>query len=209
MKNYLYNVIIIAIVVCIVVALEATHMVYSSGFFDKQLEITNILSKELSKLHETIRSNDNESSIYYKIIILQPKIELNKAKEIAKNIEKHSRDYNVEANLILSIIYVESRFDPEAVSHAGAIGLMQVMEGWQNAWDINEDLRNINTNIKYGTQVYSTYRHIWSDVELILTAYNRGPGPVESAMRKGEDPRNGYARKVLEIYSRLNSIDSK
>lgn len=34
------------------------------------------------------------------------------------------------------------------------------------------------------------------DLEMALTAYNRRPGPVDLALRKGQDARNGYAAKV-------------
>jgi soluble lytic murein transglycosylase-like protein len=47
---------------------------------------------------------------------------------------------------------------------------------------------------------------MYKDVEMALTAYNRGPGPVDVALMRGKDPRNLYAPKVLKVYERLRKL---
>lgn len=66
---------------------------------------------------------------------------------------------------------------------------------------------DIGTNIRYGLQVLGVYQEMHQDLETALTAYNRGPGPVDNAMVKGKDYRNGYAAKVLGVYERLKQLN--
>jgi hypothetical protein len=42
---------------------------------------------------------------------------------------------------------------------------------------------------------------------MALTAYNRGPGPVDAALIKGRSPMNGYAPKVMATYERLKRLN--
>ena len=62
-------------------------------------------------------------------------------------------------------------------------------------------------NIKYGLQVLGFYLEMYQDLEMALTAYNRGPGPVDAALVKGRNPNNGYAPKVLSTYERLKKLN--
>ena len=55
-------------------------------------------------------------------------------------------------------------------------------------------------------QVLSFYMEMYKDIEMALTAYNRGPGPVDMALMRGKDPKNKYAPQVLKVYDRLKSL---
>jgi len=85
-----------------------------------------------------------------------------------------SANHGVDANLIRAIIRVESNYNPLAVSHAGAMGLMQLMPataerlGVSNVFDINE---NINAGTQY---MASLLQRFDGDVSLALAAYNAG-----------------------------------
>ena len=48
---------------------------------------------------------------------------------------------------------------------------------------------------------------MYRDLDLAITAYNRGPGPVDGALVRGSSPSNGYATKVLGIWERLKALD--
>ncbi len=176
--------------------------------FGKQSTSTQNLSREITRLTNVVKSNISEESIYLKALILKRNLDLELARDIAKHIHKYSTNYNIDPDLILSIMHVESSFNPKAVSSANAIGLMQVLSVWKTAWNIEEDLKDPEVNIHYGTKIYATYIKLWPDVEIALTAYNRGSGPVESALMKDADPRNGYAGKVMKVYDRLKQIDN-
>jgi soluble lytic murein transglycosylase len=101
---------------------------------------------------------------------------------------------------------IESAFDPRAVSKMGAMGLMQVMPQWIDVLDIQCDLYDPECSVKYGLQILGAYEQMYGNLDMALTAYNRGPGPVDYALMKGQDPDNGYAAKIRTVYNRLRAI---
>jgi soluble lytic murein transglycosylase-like protein len=88
----------------------------------------------------------------------------------------------------------------------GAIGLMQVMPQWEKVLGIQGSLKDPEISIKYGLQVLGFYMEMYKDLEMALTAYNRGPGPVDMALMRGRDPKNQYAPRVLKVYERLKKL---
>lgn len=100
--------------------------------------------------------------------------------QIYNSVNKYSKQYGVDPNLILAIIRNESNFQPDVVSSAGAVGLMQLMPitqrhlGVSNAYDIDE-------NIRGGVQLISEMLHKYNgDVEMALMAYGAGEGTLKS-----------------------------
>lgn len=136
----------------------------------------------------------------------------------------YSEQYGVEENLIYAVIKAESNFNHEAVSHKGAIGVMQIMEetGEEIAIkigleldnkDIREELSKIENNINIGTNYLSTLLEKYKNKEVALAAYNAGIGTVDNWIEKniikadGTDienipykETNNYVRKILRDY---------
>jgi soluble lytic murein transglycosylase-like protein len=80
-------------------------------------------------------------------------------------------------DLILALIEVESRFDPWAVSPAGAVGLMQVMPFWPHQLGVQNQLVRAAPNIRMGCEILRYYlraeHHDWSRA---LARYNGSGG---------------------------------
>lgn len=167
------------------------------------------LESEVSGLRQAFASTTSEDVLFLKVVMLKPDIDINLAHAIARHVHHYASLYGRDPNLVLAIISVESRFNPQAVSPVGAEGLMQVMPHWKRILGITGDLKDPETSIQYGLQVLGFYQQMYKDLEVVLTAYNRGPGPVDKALMQGTSPMNKYAPQVLQTYDRLVRLSAQ
>lgn len=91
---------------------------------------------------------------------------------------RYGRKYNVDAALVMAVIEAESSFRMDAVSRAGAQGLMQLMPETGKELGVVDAFcpeQNIGGGVRYLEQLT---RRFEGDVRLALAAYNAGPGNV-------------------------------
>jgi len=116
-----------------------------------------------------------------------------------------SLQYGVPPETILAVIRIESTFDVEAQSEAGAIGLMQLLPSTAEEiarelrmkWTGEETLRDPAANIEMGAYYLTKLLRRFNDLAGALAAYNEGPGRVASRQTAYVRLTTDYARKVL------------
>ncbi len=120
----------------------------------------------------------------------------------AAAIEATAARHGVDGRLFAALVWSESGFSPGAVSHAGALGLAQLMPG--TARGLGVDPRDPLQNLDGGARYLRTQLEDFGRVDLALAAYNAGPGRVRTA---GGIPQivetQLYVTRVLERYERL------
>lgn len=156
-----------------------------------QAEGLKALEARMVDLRRAVSSHAREESLFLKMLIIRPTLDPVLARRIASAVQAECLLYGQDPNLVLAIIAIESSFNPNAVSPAGAIGLMQV-----------DDLTNPEVSIRAGVQIFAHYQQMFRDEARALAAYNMGPGVAEPGAAA-----NKYAEKVLDLWQRLKDID--
>ncbi|HEX6941263.1 MAG TPA: transglycosylase SLT domain-containing protein [Longimicrobiales bacterium] len=120
---------------------------------------------------------------------------------LAEEITRAALENGIEPRVAFGLVQTESSFRRTAVSHAGAIGYTQVLPStarWLLPGTSRRDLFDTRTNLRVGFKYLRYLLNKYDgDIRLALTAYNRGPGTVDRLLRRGRNPENGYADKVL------------
>ena len=119
---------------------------------------------------------------------------------LAETIYETALENEIEPEIAFGLVKTESGFKNSATSHVGAMGLTQLMPAtarWLEPGVSRSELRDSETNLRIGFRYLRDLIEKYDgDTDLALTAYNRGPGTVDRALRRGRDPDNGYAGMV-------------
>lgn len=138
-----------------------------------------------------------------------------------QEVEEASRRNGIDPLLIISVMREESRFDADARSIAGALGLMQLMPSTAHKFDKHvkialknaSQLHDAKTNILIGSYYLKHLVKTFNSIPLAIAAYNAGEEAVREWLKKGSyttvdefiedipyDETRNYVKRVLTTY---------
>ncbi len=120
-------------------------------------------------------------------------------REIVREI---STEHGVDPRLVDAVVRVESAYNPRAVSHKGAQGLMQLMPATADRLDVNNPFdpeQNVRGGVRELDRLIDRYS---GNLQLALAAYNAGEGAVEKY--RGIPPyreTRDYVARIMSLYT--------
>ncbi|CQR48085.1 Membrane-bound lytic murein transglycosylase F precursor [Paraliobacillus sp. PM-2] len=155
-------------------------------------------SSSNTSIRNKLQTNDKANNHSYGSISPVP---ASISSDVQSIIDQAANKYDVDRDLIATVIQTESNFNQHAVSSAGAQGYMQLMPGTADGLGVT-DAFNAKQNIYGGTsylkQMLDKYN---GDTSLALAAYNAGPGNVDKydGIPPFKETQN-YVNKIMNQY---------
>ena len=129
----------------------------------------------------------------------------------------HARNYHLDPALLAAVIDQESKFDADAKSSTGAIGLMQLQPATAEGIAVRtggtrfriSDLYNPEINVRYGAWYLRHLMDKYRDERTALAAYNAGQRNVDTWLRKREGIQFAETRAYVDRVEHLERIYRK
>lgn len=149
------------------------------------------------------QAQDTEPTETTEVVIYEVPID----KELLDHIQGLCADYEIPVELVLAMIEVESTYRADAVSKAGAIGLMQVIpEAHEprmnrlNCPDLLDPYQNVTVGMNYLAELIDKYD---GNIHKALTAYHHGPTGAKDKFFGQGTYQTEYSLKVLETAEKI------
>jgi soluble lytic murein transglycosylase len=129
-------------------------------------------------------------------------------------IRGHAENYRLDPALLAAVVYQESKFDPDARSDAGAVGLMQLRPDTARGIALRtggskfrvDDLTNPELNVRYGSWYLRHLLDKYDDERLALAAFNAGQGNVDGWREQGKGIAFAETRHYVDRVEELQGI---
>jgi len=123
-------------------------------------------------------------------------------RQLAPLIRQQAREFKVDPSLVMAVIHAESAYDKNAVSKAGAVGLMQLMPATAKRFGVHNRTnaaQNVKGGVKYLRYLLEMFQF---NLKLALAAYNAGESAV---LKYGNNippypETENYVEKVVAYY---------
>ena len=123
-------------------------------------------------------------------------------RQLAPLIRQQAREFKVDPALVMAVIHAESAYDKDAVSKAGAVGLMQLMPATAKRFGVHNRTnaaQNVKGGVKYLRYLLEMFQF---NLKLALAAYNAGESAV---LKYGNNippypETENYVEKVVAYY---------
>ena len=152
----------------------------------------------------------SDVAVYAKVLRkINPRLQQGQSRDLAQHVLANAARWNVDANLLVALVTVESRWRPAARSRVGAVGLGQLMPGTARTLGVNP--RNADQNLAgcahYLSSMISKYGNKPNQFALAFAAYNAGPKAV--ARYHGIPPfseTQHYVVRVMRMWHHFTAI---
>jgi soluble lytic murein transglycosylase len=129
-------------------------------------------------------------------------------------VSAHAENYRLDPALLAAVIYTESKFDADAHSAAGAIGLMQLLPDTARGIALRtggrdfvvDDLYVPELNVRYGSWYLRHLLDRYGDARLALAAYHAGQGNVDRWRARGVGVQFPETRAYVDKVLRLTAV---
>lgn len=126
----------------------------------------------------------------------------------------HARNYDLDPALLAAVIYTESKFDADARSGAGALGLMQLLPDTARgialrtggAKFVVDDLFVPEVNVRYGAWYLRNLLDRYGDERTALAAYHAGQGNVDKWRARGVGIQFPETRSYVDKVERVKEV---
>jgi soluble lytic murein transglycosylase-like protein len=130
-----------------------------------------------------------------------PRLSPRPSSEFQQLIDEMAKRHHLDPSLVHAVVRAESAYDPEAVSRAGAVGLMQLMPATAKRFGVR-NRRDPADNLRGGMLYLRYLLLLFDDLSLAIAAYNAGEGAVSKYGNKIPPYKETqtYVRRVLSFY---------
>lgn len=140
---------------------------------------------------------------------INPRLQVSQSRDLAQHVLVNAARWNVDANLLVALVTVESRWSPTARSRVGALGLGQLMPGTARNLHVNPHVadQNLAGCAHYLSGLIAKYENLPNGYQLAFAAYNAGPKAVDRY--HGIPPfseTQHYVVKVMRMWRHFTSI---
>jgi len=129
-------------------------------------------------------------------------------RRFAPIVSRAARVHGVDEALVHAVIFAESSYDPDAISPAGASGLMQLMPATAAQYgvrDLFDPAQNVSGGVRLLRDLLAKFD---GNVELALAAYNAGAYAVIRAGNRVPPHTEAYVPKVIDYYRHFQTLKS-
>lgn len=134
--------------------------------------------------------------------------------DLARIIAEESLENGFSVDFVMAVMKTESSFNKRATSPVGAVGLMQLMPATGRAMAAEygimltgkETLYNPQLNVTLGIRYLKRLADRFTDMNLVLAAYNMGPTRLRQNRTQGAYPVFKYTRLVREAHQRIEEL---
>ncbi len=164
-----------------------------------------VLTAPALAAHRPVPATPTAIAVYAKVLRhINPQMPGWESRDLARRVLVNAERWRIDANMLVAIVTVESRWHTHAVSSAGAIGLGQLMPGTAALLGVNprDPKQNLSGAARYLRGLIERFGR--KNYDLVFAAYNAGPHAVnEYGGIPPYEETQAYVVRVLSTWERL------